>query len=131
MVPAIDARSPPRRGGSGIRINKLGVVARVGRAGVQRDDTQCVVAPGERPSVSEGRTGVSRRTNDTRIFSTGESRRRRQEVEDREGVSGGLTEPPSPTEPIPSPSDRTPDRTGAGGHAGQGVAAGRTEPGPN
>ena len=28
-----------------------------------------IVAPGERPSVSEGRTGVSRRTNDTRIFS--------------------------------------------------------------
>ena len=37
------------------------------------------------------------------------------------------TEPPSPTEPIPSLADRTTDRTGAGGHAGQGVAAGRPE----
>jgi len=42
-----------------------------------------------------------------------------------------MTEPPCPTEPIPSPSNRTPDRTRAGSHAGQGVAAGRTEPGPS
>lgn len=71
------------------------------------------------------------RTIDTRIFSTGERSRGREEAEDREGVSSGPTEPPRPTEPIPSPADRTCDRTRAGGHAGQGVAAGSTELGPN
>ena len=43
----------------------------------------------------------------------------------------GARWPPYWTELIPSPSDRAPDRAGAGSHAGQGFAAGRTEPGPN
>jgi hypothetical protein len=84
----------------------------------------------ENQGVRAGGQGQNR-TADTRIFSTGEGRRGRREAEDREGVFDGPTEPPSPTEPIPSRSDRTSHRPGAGGHAGQGVAVGRTEPGPN
>ena len=54
-----------------------------------------------------------------------------EEAEDPEGISDGPTEPPSPTEPIPSPSDRTPDRTDAARHADQRVGDGRTGLGPN
>ena len=77
MVPAIAARWPPCRGAIDMRFNRFGVVARVGRAGARRDDTECVVAHGERPSVSEGRTGASRRTNDTRIFRRPKARSKR------------------------------------------------------
>jgi len=60
------------------------------------------------PETLHDRDGgqAQNRTADTRIFSTGESRRGRQGAEDGEGVSEGPTEPPSPTEPIPNPSDR-------------------------
>jgi len=105
MVPAIGARGPTRRGESRMGISDLGKIW----------------------SGGQGRN----RTNDTRIFSTGESRRGHQKAEDREWVFGGLTEPAWRTEPIPSLSDRTPDRTGPGAHAGQGVAAGWTELEPN
>jgi len=88
---------------------------------------------GKRHNNQEVRSGGQgrNRTNDTRIFSTGERPWRRQKAEDREGVFRDPTEPPRPTEPIPNPAVRTSHRTGAEGHAGHGVAAGRTEPGPN
>jgi len=47
----------------------------------------------------------------------------------RELLPTAPTAASSPTEPIPSPSDRTPDRAGSGDHAGQEVAAGRTNGG--
>jgi hypothetical protein len=82
------------------------------------------------PEVRYGGQGRSQ-TNDTRIFSTRERRRERQEAEDREGLLEGLTEPPCPTEPIPSHAGRASDRTGPEGHASQGVALTQTEPVPN
>ncbi len=43
------------------------------------------------------------RTIDTRIFSSSESRVRREKAEEAERVFDRPTEPPSPTEPIPNP----------------------------
>ena len=46
------------------------------------------------------------RTIDTRIFSSSESRVRREKGEETERVFDGPTELPSPTEPIPNPAGR-------------------------
>ena len=131
MVPAIGARWPPGRGDSGMRIKKLRVVTGSGRAGARCDDTQWSVAPGERLSVSEGRTRRQPANHRYADFQY-EGEDSRAPGSRRPGkVSRGLTEPPSPTEPIPSLADRTSHRTRGVGHVGQGVGGGRTEPQPN
>ncbi len=120
--PAGDARNA-------LRIIELGMVARHGPIREANQDRRAKrVCPKGENRLKPIRVN---RTIDTRIFSTGESRRGREEAEDREGVAGGPTEPPSPTEPIPSPADRTSHRTGVEGHAGQEVAVGWTERAPN
>ena len=132
MVPTIATRWPPCRGESGMGIKKLEVVARDGPIREANQDRRAKrVCPKGENRLKPIRVN---RTIDTRIFSTTESPRGRQEAEDREGVSRGLTEPPSPTEPIPSLADRTPHQTGAEGHAGSrgwgaaGPNRGRTRP---
>ena len=69
-----------------------------------------------KPHATQGVGGGGQgrnRTIDTRIFSTTEPAVRREQVEDREGVSPRPTEPSRPTEPIPSRArENLPNRTG-------------------
>ena len=127
MVPTIATRWPPCRGESGMGIKKLEVVARDGPIREANQDRRAKrVCPKGENRLKPIRVN---RTIDTRIFSTRERCLGRHEAEEREGVSGGPIEPPSPTEPIPSLAVRTSDRTGGDGYAGRGIAVGRTEAG--
>jgi len=81
--------------------------------------------------VGSGGQGRNR-TIDTRIFSTTESQVRREQGEDREGISPWPTEPPRPTEPIPNRKSEIPTEP-AGARSGSTACAHRdrtvSEPG--
>ena len=66
------------------------------------------------------------RTIDTRIFNPTESPVRREQAEDREGVSAWPTEPPRPTEPIPNPAGVGP--SGAAGGPNRVMELGASRP---
>jgi hypothetical protein len=78
---------------------------RVGNGGQGRIDSRSESGQRSCPKGEDRRRPIRvNRSIDTRIFSSSESPVRHAEAEDAERVFAAPTEPPSPTEPMPSPT---------------------------
>ena len=76
----------------------------VGSGGQGRIDSRSESGQRSCPKGEDRRRPIRvNRTSDTRIFSSSESRVRREKAEERERVFDGPTELPRPTEPMPNP----------------------------